>query len=203
MMVSRVAATTAALALSGLGVLGLQSAASAGPAAAAKPKPTPSASPGSNCPNPNGHYPPGQCKPKGNVGDDTVEHGQKEHVHGQDWQPNSNVKVYAQSTPIYLDTFRADSAGVVDGDVVIPASLSLGAHHIVFRGLAANGKAATVPVPIQVIAATGAGGGGNGTGIGPLPRTGAEIAAVGLFGVVLVGAGGVAVAGGRRRRLAA
>jgi hypothetical protein len=198
MPVSRAAAAGAALALSGLAVLGLQASASAAPS----PQPTKS-----NCPNPTGKYPPGQCgTAPGQVSDDTPEPGKKEHVHSEGWKGNSDVGIEVHSKVVIVGTFRANSAGVVDADVTIPLGLSVGAHEIVVNGIAPNGTPRSVSIPITITAANAAAARGTAaprSSVVSLPRTGAEIATVAGLGVVLVGVGSVVVASGRRRRVSA
>ena len=180
MSVSRVAAGTAALALSGLGVFGLQAPASAQSTAVAAPKPA-------NCP---AKYPP---KPKPKPG--------KEHVHGKGYKHCSDVDVDVHSQTTFLGTLSADALGVVDGSVSLPSNLSPGAHTITLTGVSETGARVVTTIPVTVAgAAPGSNAGsGNGSGIG-LPRTGTEIAGISGIGLVLVGAGGMAVYSGRRRR---
>ncbi|MDP3713034.1 MAG: LPXTG cell wall anchor domain-containing protein [Mycobacteriales bacterium] len=188
MSVSRVGSAAAAVTLGGLAVFGLQA-----PAFATH-----------NCPNPAGHYPPGQCPPKTSVEDPTPVPGQKYKVHGEGFKPGSQVEVYAESTPILLGTFTADSIGVIDAEVTIPLGLSVGAHSIVLTGVSPTGAPLRISTPITVTAAnvaiarggTGAPGGGLG-----LPATGNEIALVSVTGLALVGVGAGAVIAGRRRRM--
>jgi LPXTG-motif cell wall-anchored protein len=194
MPVSRPAAAGAALALSGLAVLGLSSPAYADPS----PKPTKS-----NCPNPVGGYPPGQCGlTPASASDSTPRPGQKEHVHGEGFRGNSNVTVEAHSATVVLGTFRASAAGVLDADVTIPTGLSLGSHELVLRGVAPSGAARVLTIPIRVVKAPGAAQPASVAGV-QLPTTGTEIAGMALTGLVLVGGGAAAVYSGRRRRIAA
>lgn len=196
---SRAGAAAAALALSGLAVFGLQT-----PAAADHV-----------CPNAPGHYPPGQCEVSrdnaGGVSDNTPTPGQPTQVQSRGHQPNSNATIHAESTPILLGTFVADSAGVVNATVVLPASLPVGPHSIVVRGVTPSGLPLENRFPITITAANaaaaqgaagGSAGGGTGVSVGgvQLPRTGGEIVAVTAVGVALVGLGGAALYAGRRRR---
>jgi LPXTG-motif cell wall-anchored protein len=202
----RTAAAGAALALSGLAVFGLQAPASAAPT----PKPTKS-----NCPNPAGAYPPGQCGTsgqgstgsKGSVGDDTPQPGTTTHVHGEGFKGSSDVDVEAHSAVFSLGTFRTSAAGVLDADVTIPLGLPVGPHSIVLVGIAPDGTSRVVSIPISITAAAAAAAraaqDSGGTGVLQLPTTGAEIASVAVAGLVLVGVGSAAVISGRRRRLTA
>lgn len=204
---SRVAAGLAALALSGLGVFGLQSPALAN----------------HRCPNPAGHYPPGQCQEGGNgnnqkggnVSDNTPVPGEQQQVQSKGHKPDSDAEIYAESTPILLGTFRANAQGVVNAVVTIPLGLSVGPHAIVVRGITPSGAALVQRIPITITAANvaiakakasaNAGNGSNTTGIGglQLPRTGTEIALVSAAGIALIGVGSLALVSGRRRRIAA
>ena len=201
MSTSRVAAGVAALALSGLGVLGLQAPAYAN----------------HRCPNPGGNYPQGQCDTEGH-GDNAGGNGKgsevKEnkdgsvpvHCKGSGYKPLSQGACYAKSTPILLGSLPADALGNIDGYLNAPAgALPPGSHSMILVGVDALGRSHTTVTSFTVVkAATGATGTGknNSTGIVvvQLPRTGAEIATVSVVGLALIGAGGVAVAGGRRRR---
>jgi hypothetical protein len=191
MSVSRAGALGAALAVSGLAVLGLQSPASAVP----------------GCPNPGGQYPPGRCDPanpgfQNRASDSTPGQGQSVHVHSEGWKSGSQGQTYVESQPVLLGSFTADSAGVVDTDVTVPASLPTGAHHLVLQGTAANGGNKTVAIPITVHAAASSRGSSSSShaGVVSLPTTGREIAGVGATGLALLGAGTFAVYAGRRRR---
>ena len=207
----RIGAVGAALALTGLAVLGL---------------PTP-ANADHRCPNPPGHYPPGQCDVSndnaGGVSDTTPVPGEKAAVQSKGHKPGSSATIHAESTPILLGTCVAGSSGVVNTLVTIPASLSVGAHSIVVRGVAPSGLPLENRFPITITAANkaaaqggagagagsgagagagGSAGGGTGVSVGgvQLPRTGGEIVAVTAVGVALVGLGGAALYAGRRRR---
>ena len=196
----RTGAAGAALALSGLAVFGLQA-----PAAADHV-----------CPNPAGHYPPGQCEVgrdnAGGVSDNTPEPGKKASVQSRGHKPGSPATIHAESTPILLGNFIADSAGVVNASVTIPASLSVGRHTIVVAGIAPSGTPLVNRFPITITAANaaaaraaaGGAGAGGGVSVGgvQLPRTGGEIVLVTAAGAALVGLGGAAVYAGRRRRTA-
>lgn len=205
----RVAAIGAALALAGVALLGTSGPASAAPS----PKPSQSA-----CPNPGGNYPPGQCggpakcdKARVSMGDSTPAPGQKTHVHGECFQPNSDVEVYNDSSRRSLGTFRTNADGVFDGDIIIPRDLSAGLHNLVVEGTATGGAATSASAPYVVNVDTvidlpntggaGPGAGGNGNGGLGLPRTGAEIALTTLIGIGCIGLGAAAIASGRRRRL--
>ncbi|GAC1441312.1 MAG: hypothetical protein NVSMB55_08720 [Mycobacteriales bacterium] len=174
MSVSRTASGVAALALSGLGVFGLPSAALA-------------AAPG--CP---AAYPPPAPAPAGGT-----------EVKATGFAPCSVVHTAVDAGTASLGNLQADANGVVDAFVSL-AGLSAGLHHITLSGVAASGAArkATVAVTVPAAAAPAppaATGNGSNTGLS-LPRTGAEIAGISTVGLVLVGGGGIAVYSGRRRR---
>lgn len=191
MSYSRAGTGVAAVALSGLAVLGLQSAASAAP---------------EDCPVGQTYAPGSGCTGSAAA---SVDHRNFSPdgagvVHGEGFMASSEVKVYADSV-IYLTTATANTAGVVDAAVTLP-SLSLGAHSLVLKGMAPNGQPLTLSVPIRVVSAsststTSGTSGGTTTASGSsLPRTGLEVGVVAATGLALVGAGTGAVFMGRRRR---
>ena len=205
MPVSRARAAGAALAVTGLAVFGLQAPATAD----------------HQCPNPPGHYPPGQCAVgsdnAGGVSDNTPVPGQQGQVNSNGHKPNSKATVHAESTPIFLGTFTANAQGVISATVTIPAALSVGRHNIVVRGVAPSGLPLINRFPFTVTSAnaaiargnSGSNGPGSGAGTGNnagggggvnLPTTGAEIAAVTGVGLALLAGGGLAFYAGRRRR---
>lgn len=185
MSVSRPAAGLTALALSGLGVFGLQSA-----ALAAAPG-CPLAPPVSN-----GAYPPPAPAPTGGT-----------EVKASGFLGCSVVHAVVDGGTVDLGSLQAGANGVVDAFVSL-AGLSAGLHHVTLSGVSPSGapRVVTVAVTVQAAAAapaapTATGSGSNiGTGIS-LPRTGAEIAGISTLGLVLVGGGGVALYSGRRRRI--
>lgn len=191
MTVQRAGTAAATIAFTGLAVFGLQAPALANHV----------------CPNPAGHYPPGQCRGvEGSVGDKTPAPGSKQPIEGKGYKPGSKVDVYAESTPIFLGSFTANAQGVISGEVTIPLGLSVGAHSIVMRGISPTGTPIVLREGITITAANAAaarGNSGRGNGIGALPTTGGEIASVTAVGIALVGVGAAAVYSGRRRRLTA
>lgn len=165
------------------------------------------------CPNPDGHYPPGQCvvgaDVAGGVSDTTPVPGGQASVRSEGHKPSSEARVFVESTPILVGTFVADSAGVVTGTFTVPPNLSVGAHSVVVRGVAPSGLPLVNRFPITITAANAAIAQGATPGTAEpgasvagvqLPRTGGEITAVTAIGVGLVAAGGAAVYAGRRRR---
>ena len=192
MSYSRAGTGVAALALSGLAVLGLQTAASAAP---------------EDCPVGQTYAPGSGCTASSAA---SVDHrnfspdGQGV-VHGEGFKASSEVKVYADSV-IYLTSATASKAGVVDAAVTLP-SLSLGAHSLVLKGQAPNGSSLVLSVPINVVSTSTtpttsgtSGGTTTSTSSSSLPRTGLEVGLVAATGLALVGAGTGAVYAGRRRR---
>ena len=199
---SRMGAGVAVAALSGLAILGVQSPASAAPG---------------DCPA-GQHYAPGS----GCVADDiAVDHpnfypGGAGHISGAGFRARSSVAFSADS--VSIATLTATAAGTVDHDFTMP-DLSAGPHSLVLSGVRPDGSPLTLSVPVTVLARSGTGGngGGNGGGTGgtsggtsggtttsgsSLPRTGLDVALVGVAGVALVGAGAGSVVLGRRRRIA-
>ncbi len=186
--------------LLGLLVLGLSLGVAA--PALAHHKPGHTGGPGSNCPNPGGRYPPGQCNPaKAAVTDSTTTRGQQIRWFAQGYRPGSPVTLTFFSTPVPMGTAQADSSTFVERLVRIPADADLGSHRIVSTGIGANGSPLTLTVPLTV-SADGAGvvGTPSGSGGGDLPRTGVDVALAALVGAGLIAVGTTAVVAGRRRR---
>lgn len=175
----------AALSVASVAVVGLQA-----PALAQQGGGRP---PGSNCPNPAGNYPPGQCR--AGVSDNTVTPGQRvTFTSGSDaCPPNSSVTVRVIST---TDTTQSDSFGNSTYDFTVPQGTRPGRQELSFSCVLSSN---VVRVPFTVVAAAAARS--DSTRAGALPRTGAdhvtELAAAGI-GMVLIGAGTTLVA--RRRR---
>jgi hypothetical protein len=105
--------------------------------------------------------------------------------------PGSEVTLSLNGFP--LGTFTADAAGRVVATFRIPAGTDAGSYTIEAAGVDAAGLALTYSLPITV-AGSGDGGG--------LPFTGAEVGIASLVGAGLLGAGTIAVAAGRRRKVA-
>ena len=196
----RAAAAGAALALSGLAVLGLQT-----PAAASH-----------LC---NNQYPPASCAnvdhaDSSNPRAEEAGAGERVPCEGGGFGRDTRATCDIRSTPIFLASFVADSLGVIRGEVTIPTTITPGQHTLVLTGVDPQGRPHVVRTPIRIIAAAGvpgtnprsnAGGTGSAGGVGgvQLPRTGQQIASVTALGLGLLAAGGMAVYSGRRRRIAA
>lgn len=101
----------------------------------------------------------------------------------------SKVRVFVGG--VLVGTFTADANGNVFATFRLPAGVRRGNVPIT-----ATGGGVTVTRTINVL---GNGSVGQGAG-GGLPFTGAEIGVASLLGFGLVGAGGVAVIAGRRRK---
>ena len=143
MTVSRAASGVTVLALSGLALLGVASPASA------HHRPGHNGGPGSNCPNPAGKYPPGQCNPQSaSVNDSSLTPGAPVTYRAQGYMPGAPVVITLFSTPVKLGTATADSFSFVSKALTIPMGTALGSHKLVSTGLGANGRALTLEVPI-------------------------------------------------------
>lgn len=178
MTTGRFVKALAAASITGVAVLGFQV-----PTAVAQP------SPGFNCPNPAGNYPPGQCRRAAT--DDSPQRGQQISVTSgsNSFTPGEAVEVRVLGLVLNA---RADSTGNVTATFRIPSDAPCGATNVVFDGAASP----NVEVPIRVDCAAAAA-----TSNRALPRTGSDyIAELTLAGVGMVGIGGAVVVAARRRR---
>lgn len=170
----------AAASIAGVAVLGFQV-----PTAVAQ---TPS--PGFNCPNPAGNYPPGQCRRAAT--DDTPQRGQSISVTSGSgsFQPGEAVQVRVLGLVLNM---TADSTGNATATFRVPNDAPCGPTNVVFDGQ----TSADVSVPITVDCPGAAAAQRNRA----LPTTGADhIAELTLAGVGLVAVGGAVVVAARRRR---
>ncbi len=181
MLMRRLGAGAAALTLGTLAVVGMQA-----PAQAAQTAPK-----GSNCPNPAGKYPPGQCK-KG-ASDTTPTRGQSvTFTSGSGAFGAGQNVIFGICGLDPIGTTTTDSTGNATVTFQIPSSLSNGPQATCFTG-----GGSTVRVNFTLVGGSGAGGSSGSS----LPRTGADhIVELGVAGagLVVLGAGAVVVA--RRRR---
>lgn len=178
MTTGRFVQALAAASITGVAVLGFQV-----PAAVAQP------SPGFNCPNPAGNYPPGQCRRAAT--DDTPQRGQSISVTSGSgsFTPGESVQVRVLGMVFNL---TADSTGNVTATFTIPSDAKCGRTNVVFDGASSS----DVSVPINVDCAAAAAQRNR-----ALPTTGADhIAELTLAGVGLVAVGGAVVVAARRRR---
>jgi Carboxypeptidase regulatory-like domain len=142
----------------------------------------------------------------------TVQPGGAVHVTGAGFVPGESVAVELHSDPIALGTVTADSDGVVDTTVTIPADAPAGAHRIVLTGQMSTltgGSALTVAGATTPGGSDGSGTGGavthtppasaSGSGAAQLAATGAEIPSAALLGGALMLLLGLAVIRARRR----
>ena len=190
---SKSRAGLAALALSGLAVLGVQSPAVAAPG---------------DCPVGQHYNPSAGCVNNGaSVNHRNFTPGGKGRISFSGLMPGSQADLYVESTPRFIASYTASSAGRVDAQFTLPADLPAGSHHLVLRGTGENGAAYVQSIPITVrgtVAATASGSSvdtaSTSVSSSSLPYTGSEIALVGAAGLALVGAGSGAVVAGRRRR---
>jgi endo-alpha-N-acetylgalactosaminidase len=122
----------------------------------------------------------------------TATPGQSVVVSAAGFTPNSPVSVdMHSSTAIHLTTLNASSTGAVVS-VVIPANTPPGAHTITLTGQLADGSTQTSTANIKVVTTLPSNS--------ALPFTGAVFYPLLGSGVVLMGAGIMLVAVGRRRR---
>ncbi len=159
-----------------------------GGAAQAKPK-------GHNCPNPAGHYPPGQCKfltssTKGPA-------GSKVGVGGQNYSANNTVAVFFDKTKV--GAFATGPQGGWKGQITIPTSAKNGAHYLTAydkkTGFTQQVKFVVSPGKGNTVAASA-----SSNPFANLPHTGAVIIPVAAAGGALVIGGAALIVAGRRRR---
>jgi hypothetical protein len=113
--------------------------------------------------------------------------------------PGSLVTFTVHSTPVVLARVAADSSGSVTATVVLPSTLTTGAHTLTATSVTTRVTFAFSIAP----ATTGTGSGGTGStgGSGSLSHTGADVGPIGLGGLGLVLVGGLLVVSGSRRRV--
>jgi hypothetical protein len=117
------------------------------------------------------------------------------------FDPNSNVQVFFESTPVLLETQLADANGTVSGSATIPSDATPGPHDLVLTGTDPSGSPLSVSIPITVVAATTTSATSASSG-GGLAFTGANIAIMVSVGVVALGFGGFLLLSVRRKRRA-
>jgi len=118
--------------------------------------------------------------------------GGEVNVVASGFKPNSTVQVSIHSVPILLTTTTADANGNIDVTVKVPSDFTPGsAHQIVASGVSPSGAPVNDTVNITL-----AGGGSS------LPFTGADVLALGVGGVALLGVGGFLFFAARWKRRA-
>jgi hypothetical protein len=127
--------------------------------------------------------------------DGVTVNGSTLHVHSNCWAAGGGVDVTIASTnPVSIGTIVANSAGIIDGDLTIPADhLTAGVHTITLTGRDCNGNARTQSFEITL-------SGSSSSSSGALAFTGGNIAMLLGIGAALVIVGTSAVMGFRRRR---
>ncbi len=89
--------------------------------------------------------------PQGAIASKTVAPGDKVDVSGSGYQPNSDVTITLNSTPLLLATVKTNSSGTFSTKVTIPRNTSLGAHSLVIAGKDANGNAVSSVLSLSVV----------------------------------------------------
>lgn len=195
MSLSRTGAGVAAIALSGLAVLGVQAPAFAAPG---------------DCPVGQHYSPKSGCVDNGaSVDHRNFNPGGKGTVSGTGFKPGSSAQLWLHSDPVLLGTYTATGSGAVTADFSMPVDVPPGDHHLELLGVDAQGRPLSVSVPIFISgrATTAATSytspttSSTSAGSSQLPRTGTEVGIVAVAGLALVGAGVGAVYAGRRRRV--
>ncbi|KGM13202.1 glycoside hydrolase family 9 protein [Cellulomonas bogoriensis] len=130
------------------------------------------------------------------LSDDQVRAGDELGVTVHDVAPGEQVEIWLTSDPVLLATVEADGEGTLEVVVVVPADTQAGPHTVVALGLASGieGSAA-----LQVLAADDGGPGAGADGPGGLALTGASVVWLVAAIVLLLVAGGAAVAVTRAR----
>lgn len=96
--------------------------------------------PGSNCPNPQNAYPPGQCNPpRASVNDNTLRRGQTFRYRAQGFAPGSRVLVSQFTAAQPPAPATPDGFTFFDIPLTVPADAALGVHYLTSRGPAAAG----------------------------------------------------------------
>jgi hypothetical protein len=134
----------------------------------------------------------------------SVAQGHTVHVSVSCYRPGETLQVIMHSSPIVLTTLIADSSGNASGTVTIPLDATIGAHTISVVG---EFSGVSLEAPIDVVAAAETSASAPLTGSTPvvqtissnLASTGVNAAAMTVWGVVLLVAGGIAITLTRRR----
>jgi hypothetical protein len=145
------------------------------------------------------------CRPTLNLIDypGSVAQGHTVHVQVTCYRPGETLQVVLHSSPIVLTTLIADSSGNASGTATIPLDAVIGAHTITVVGELSG---ISLEAPIEVVAAA------ETTASAPLTltpvvqtittnlaSTGVDAAAMTVWGVVLLMAGGIAITLTRKR----
>jgi hypothetical protein len=138
-----------------------------------------------------------------------VEQGGSFGIDATGFQPGENVTVTLHSDPVLLTTLIADDGGRASGTVTVPLDTAVGAHTITVVGELSG---ISLEAPITVVAAvettvsqpstaevTSTAEPVVVTSTSGLANTGVNAAAMTIWGVVLLVAGGIAVALARKR----
>ncbi len=157
--------------------------------AGSKPRPHPSHP---NCPNPAGHYPPGQCKKHGGLLDRTVVHPHSRLTFKTDsaFTPGQHVTVWVDSVRVCGAAAGRD--GSVTSTITVPGGIPPGHRNLIVRG-----APEVVTIPFTLTAATVATS--NLPGLPPSSSNG-DLVPLTVAGGLLVLSGGATVAFARRRR---
>ena len=161
------------------------------------------AAPGTGCPpgGDGGSYPGQSCAAEVNVS--VVTPGASVTVHVYGYQPRSHFVVVVHSAPRTIGQGTMSGSGEVTDTVQIPSDLKPGHHTLLVRGTDASGgpRVMSAGFTVRATAANRAATSIGGTGAA-LPSTGSPSNMLPLVGtgagLVIVGAGAVAVS--RRRR---
>lgn len=119
-------------------------------------------------------------------------------VTGTGFVNGTPVTVTLHSAVVTLGSATPDASGNFSLSVTLPSNVT-GTHTIVASGPAAND---TASVTITIGTGSGTGGPTSGSG-GGLSATGVAVISIGSVGVLLLGAGGLMLLFGRRRKLVA
>lgn len=118
------------------------------------------------------------------------------------FQPGEKIQIVLHSDPVLLTTLTADDSGNASGTVTIPLDTAVGSHTISavgqFSGISLE-AAIAIEAVAETSAATSTAGAVDVVETTPLADTGVNVAALTIWAVLLLGAGGAAVALTRHR----
>lgn len=136
-------------------------------------------------------YPPGRCQLA--LSQAAGQRGDTFQATGNGFVPGEQVSLSLGRQP--LTTATADANGAFAATLTVPADAAIGRTEVL-----AAGQSQQLSAAFEVLGDNAAAAAAPSRSSGTLPRTGAELAAIGLFGVVLTVGGALLVQATRRRR---
>jgi hypothetical protein len=132
----------------------------------------------------------------------SLQRGDHLHCTATGFGPNERVNVTLHSTDQDVATVSASANGAVTYDFTVPDDLAFGQHTLTFTGATSRAVASYGFVVVNGQGGTSAGGGGSASGggsAGGLASTGTDILGLLRGALLLIAAGALCYAAGRRR----